>query len=65
MKLSEKQVSGLKSLFNEYSQVELVYDNDDFLVDDYVAGNVDNAFWKGFEQGNASLIREIRKIVNI
>lgn len=39
-------------------------DNDDFMVDDYAGGNIDDAYQQGTEDGEIWFARELLDIVN-
>ncbi len=36
-----------------------LYDNEDFMVDDYAGGNIDDAYYRGVDDGEISLARKV------
>ncbi len=42
---------------------EISADQDDFMVDDYAGGNIDDAYSVGLDHGEVYLSRELLKII--
>ena len=47
----------------EIAREEVWDDNEDFIVDDYAGGNVDDAFYGGQRSGEASMARTVLTMI--
>ncbi len=54
----------IKEMLITYAKQKAWTEDEDFEVDDYAAGNIDDAFWGGVSDGKTMLARDIIKIIN-
>lgn len=51
----------LRALLEAAAKTEIGCDNDDFMVDDYAGGNIDDAYSLGIDHGEVLFARELLK----
>lgn len=44
---------------NKLAERSVIFDDETGVVDDFAGGNVDDAYWKGVEDGHTYLAREL------
>lgn len=48
-------------VIKKYAAKQSVSDQEDFIINDYASGNIDDAFWLGYEDGVIIFARELLK----
>jgi hypothetical protein len=59
MEINSDLVEKLKKLTREETIGDLIEAGEDVCIDDFAGGNVDDAYWSGFNDGRVVLAREI------
>ena len=63
--MNEEFIQRLKELAASDAWADELGDGSDVIIDDFAGGNVDDAFWGGYESGEIQLAREILSELNI
>jgi hypothetical protein len=63
--MNEEMIAYLKKLANKDSIYDCEDEDEDIVINDYVGGNIDDAFDSGEQNGEIILAREVLKAMNI
>ena len=61
---NEKKLAAILKIVSEYENDVVRYYEEDFMVDDYAGGNIDDAWSSGMEDGKCEIAHEILAILN-
>jgi hypothetical protein len=63
--MDTKMLEELKDLASEKTIGDEQEAGEDVVVDDYAGGNVDDAYWKGHNDGQIDLARQLLKTMSL
>lgn len=61
--ITQETYDALLKLVSDLAKVKIAVDNDDFMVDDYAGGNIDDAYALGERAGEVQLARDIKDML--